>query len=52
MTINASSLERAVRRWWFTHRADDGVPLPLLPPFTRNEIVAEAIEIDAEEKRQ
>lgn len=49
MTIDASDLERATRRWWFTHRADDGVPLALLPQFTQNAIVADAINIHTEE---
>jgi hypothetical protein len=49
VTINAADLERATRRWWFTHRADDGVPLALLPQFTQNAIVADAIKIHTEE---
>ena len=49
MTIDAADLERATRRWWFTHHKDDGIPLRLLPQFTQNAIVAEAIRIHTEE---
>lgn len=45
MTIDAWALDKAIRRHWFRCRRDEGVPLPLLEPFTRNAIVAEALEI-------
>lgn len=48
MTINATSLERAVRRHWFRTPADDGLTFPKLSPEAQCAIVREAIEIEAE----
>ena len=50
MTVDAKALERALRRYWFTHQDDDGVPLTLLPQYTRNLIVAEAVKIEGENR--
>ena len=45
MTIDAATLERAVRRWWWTHRNDEGTPFGCLPQLTQNAIMASAIHI-------
>jgi hypothetical protein len=50
ITVESWALDRALRRWWFSHPEDDQTPLPQLAAHKRDQIVTMTLEIQKVEK--